>query len=403
MALSAIGVSAMASANMSNYTVSIPYQNTYLLPDGFNGNVSYTFVNGTDVPGNSSLNALFEKASQAPFISYSQEFLDMLGPNASPELVEDRSSTGDDFAFEAGVWVPELDEVWFTSSISKPPVTPYRFNLQNHSVTPLQTSGVPPYNLNGGYYYEGKVWFASFPDNGTYRGGIMSVDVKTLHAEMLLNSYFGLPFNGPDDIVWVRRGNKSYMFFSDLALPATPGKYFQNPPRKQIPSNVWRWDPQEEVLLPVISRNELDPNGIRVSPDMKTLYVTDSNGTAMSGPAVDSWMGPFIYSYRLDEDVMPTNRKQFGLVRQGIADGMHVDDQGRVWTGEYEGVVVRNKHGKVLGVFNSQFFLASRNADALPLANFALAGNVLVVQAVERLWTVKLAETVVARNSSIVN
>lgn len=136
---------------------------------------------------------------------------------------------------------------------------------------------------------------------------------------------------------------------------------------------------------------------------MKTLYVTDSNATESSGAAVESWLGPFIYSYHLDEDAMPTSRRQFGLVRQGIADGLHVDDKGRVWTGEFEGIVVRNKHGKVLGVFNSQFFMADKAADAVHMANFALAGDTLVVQAVTKLWTVKLAETVVARNSSIVN
>lgn len=251
----AIGASGFQFINLSSSTVAIPYEYTYLLPDGFTGNLSYTFANGTNVPGNASINNLFHSASQAPFIAYSQEFIDLLGPNAEPQLIEDRTAQEDYFAFEAGVWVPELDEVWFTSSVYKPPIVPYRFNLKNNSITTLNASGTPLHNLNGGYYYDGKVWFTSAPDNGTWRGGIISVDVRTLHAEMILNSYFGLPLNGPDDLVWVTRGNKSYMFFSDL--PYGIESFYTRP---QLPSGVYRWDPQEEVLLQVISRNEIDPN-----------------------------------------------------------------------------------------------------------------------------------------------
>ena len=102
----------------------------------------------------------------------------------------------------------------------------------------------------------------------------------------------------------------------------------------------------------------MNPNGVRVSPDMKTLYVTDSTGTfsgaapytPASGPGDVSWYGPYVYAYDLDERMLPVNRRVFAQVRQGIADGIHVDDEGNVWTGEYEGVVVRNPAGKVIGV-----------------------------------------------------
>jgi gluconolactonase len=101
--------------------------------------------------------------------------------------------------------------------------------------------------------------------------------------------------------------------------------------------------------------------------------------------------------------MMPVNRRVFGMARQGIADGIHVDDAGNVYTGEGEGVVVRNPAGKTIGVFNSQFFQADKHADALAMANFALAGDTLVFLSTTRLWTVKLAKTVVSQDSSIVN
>ena len=98
------------------------------------------------------------------------------------------------------------------------------------------------------------------------------------------------------------------------------------------------------------------------------------------------------------------NRKTFGLVRQGMADGVHVDDAGNVWTGEYEGVAVRNPKGKIIGVFNSQYFQADKDANAQPpIANFAIADDTLVFLSTTTLWTVKLGRTIVSSSSSIIN
>lgn len=198
------------------------------------------------------------------------------------------------------------------------------------------------------------------------------------------------------------------MYFTDLNF-AYLG--YSNLPPLQLPANVYRWDPQNQVVLPVISRNDVNPNGVRVSPDMKTLYVTDSVQTygeagpysPASGPGDAFWLGPYIYAYDLDANMIPVNKRVFGMARQGIADGIHCDDAGRVWTGEYEGAVVRNTAGKTIGVFNAQYFQEDKTAEAEPFANFALAGDTLVFLSTTRLWTIKLGQTVVARNSPIVN
>jgi gluconolactonase len=114
---------------------------------------------------------------------------------------------------------------------------------------------------------------------------------------------------------------------------------------------------------------------------------------SLSGPGFLSSESPAIYSFDIDEDLFPVNKRLIGIARNGIPDGIKVDDKGRVWTGEGEGIVVRNPKGKVIGVFNSETLLASPNP---PLANFALAGDTLVILAMTRLWTLKLAETVVS-------
>jgi len=141
--------------------------------------------------------------------------------------------------------------------------------------------------------------------------------------------------------------------------------------------------------------------GVRVSPDQRTLYVTSSVTTAQGNadPGLVS-NSPAIYSFDLDHRLRPTNRQVFGLVRDGIADGIHVDDAGRVWTGESGGITVRRDDGKVLGEFNRNFFVSANNA-TLPPANFALAGDTLVFTAVTKLWTIKLGATLVTAGSSI--
>ncbi|KAI9666277.1 MAG: hypothetical protein M1821_004212 [Bathelium mastoideum] len=374
-------------------TVLVPYEYTYLLPSGYSGDLNLTFVNGTKT-GNDTIDSLLHSASQAPFIAYDQEFSDILGANPATQLIEQRPS--DDFAYEAGVWVPERNEVWFTSAWSH---TIYSFNLATHFVAPLNTSErvIDP---NGGYYFEGKVYFATYRNNASYAGGIVSVDANTLQVEPVVNSYFGLRFNGIDDIAWATQGNNRYMFFTDLEYAYL---HYTNLPTTQVPANVWRWDATAQVLLPVIGRGEINPNGVRVSPDQRTLYVTDNDATNVVGAASASWLGPYIYAWDLNENMFPVNKRLFAMARQGIADGIHVDDAGRVWTGEYEGVVVRSPQGKVLGVFNSQYFQENKGVDGLPIANFALAGDTLVFLSTTRLWTIKLGQTVVSSSSTVVN
>ena len=102
---------------------------TYLLLDGFIGNTNYTFVNSTRT-SNARINKLFAKAKDAPFISYDQEFLDILGPNPEVKLVAERPNN--DFAFEMGVWIPERNEVWFTSPVSSQGITESAFIIQFH-------------------------------------------------------------------------------------------------------------------------------------------------------------------------------------------------------------------------------------------------------------------------------
>ncbi|KAH9816335.1 calcium-dependent phosphotriesterase [Teratosphaeria destructans] len=394
---------AQQSNNASNI-ISIPYEYTYLLPDGWSFNPNDTFVNSTTVPTNSStpyntstdnsINSLLSTAAKKPFISYDDSFLDILGSNPTPELVAQAST----FEFyEAAVWVPERNEVWFSTSVQQNSEIPGYvaiYSFETNSTYRLNgTKGGEITDPNGGYYFEGKVYFTTFASNTTYRGGIVSVNVTSLEVETVVNSYFGLPFDGIDDLVWVKQGNDRYLYFTDFyysnsAYPNITTADSIPVKRPSLPAGVWRYDPQEGTVLQVIGRNEISPNGIRVSPDQRYLV---------------SWIGPYIYRYELDQEMYPTTRRLFGTVRLGIADGLHVDDAGNVWSGEYEGVVVRSPKGKVIGVFNAEFFGAGFGEGGTPPAQFALAGDAFVYADVERVWVVRLGREVVSPESVIAN
>lgn len=123
LALATVNASARSNytANSKNTTTgviaSIPSSWTYLLPDGFYGNVNGSFINDTTT-SDSRIDSILHAATQAPFIAYDAELYDIFG-NSQITLIQDRTAENEIFPFEAGVWVPERDEVWFASDTSQ--------------------------------------------------------------------------------------------------------------------------------------------------------------------------------------------------------------------------------------------------------------------------------------------
>lgn len=105
-----------------------------------------------------------------------------------------------------------------------------------------------------------------------------------------------------------------------------------------------------------------------------------------------------IYVFDITDDGFPVNRRLFGIAQRGIADGIHLDNSGRVWTGEADGIVVRSPAGKVLGTFSALAIQGIPVVDSgkLPLANFALAGDKLVVLAYDKIYGVQLSGQIVS-------
>ncbi len=76
-------------------------------------------------------------------------------------------------------------------------------------------------------------------------------------------------------------------------------------------------------------------NGIILSPDEKTLYVTN---------------GPRLMAFDVQPDGSLTNQREFAKWEGGSGDGSTIDSEGRIYTTTNEGIRVISPGGKVLGL-----------------------------------------------------
>ena len=371
--------------------VMIPADLSYLLPEPYQGDINANFIDTTTQ--NSSINAVLAAARNATFYAYDQEFYTIVGPSPSIRVVPTQDAS---FAREAGVWASDYNQVWFTTAEDS---IPYAIlDLNDYSLQIPSNSSLFKLNpiLSGGEYFNGTVYFAGIGSkNQSLVPAVYSVDPVTGSASTVLNSYYGVPLNSVDDLAWVSpqssqtNTSQAHLFFTTLDLGANGETEFSD---AVLPNAVFRYTPSTKSLQAVISRADiLAPNGISADPSGKYLYVTDVALTALTGPGSNSSGSTAIYRFDLDEDCKPVNKHLIAIPRSGVADGIHIDDFGRVWTAEYNGVVVRNSQGRELGVFNGEQLVDEASARIL---NFALAGDKLVILGGDSVSVIQLAQNV---------
>ena len=247
-----------------NSIVSIPREHTYSLPNGFTSNISLPWTSSTKT-SNSSVNSLLASAANASFISYSSDFTSLLGP--APQLKLAASRPTENFAFEAGLWAWDRDEVWFTSSSAQFGNQSFVsiLNLKDNTLTTPQFDP-PVKGVNGGYYFNKTAYFTTIGSNA----GVVAIDPGTKSSKPILNSYFGLPLGFVDDITWMEHDGKAYAFFTTLG---SVGALVGGGP-SSLPTAVFRFDLQRGTLQPVIPQSDVQfPNGVRVNAKGTKLYV----------------------------------------------------------------------------------------------------------------------------------
>lgn len=176
---------------------------------------------------------------------------------------------------------------------------------------------------------EGRLVACEGADTGGNRR--VSITEKDGKVRALADNWKGKKFNSPNDLTIDRKGR---VYFSDP-------RFFGNDKREINTESVYRIDPDGTVTQ--LISDLANPNGVAVSPDMKTLYVADRKPN-----------GNRLLAYPLNEDGSVGAHKVLHDFAGGRGiDGMSVDTNGNIYgaagRGAQAGVYVFSPKGEKLG------------------------------------------------------
>ncbi len=187
----------------------------------------------------------------------------------------------------------------------------------------------------------------------------------------LAERYAGKRLNSPNDLVFARNGD---LYFSDppFGLPGT----FEDPARELSFSGVYRLAPDGTLTL--LTDQLRAPNGVALSPDERTFYVSNSDRER------PLWMAfPIGADGRLGSGVTFFDGRALAARWPGLPDGMEVDAAGNVFAAGPGGVHVFDAQGRQLG----SLLLGSATSNVA----FGASGRELYVSAGPALYRVRLA------------
>ncbi len=273
------------------------------------------------------------------FIIYADEFLEVIGRDPGYETVPNVN------AHEGPVYVRDWDAILFTTV----PVTTNipAFGDRNVAIGRLDAGSlkvstfVAETGMANGMTLdrEGHLLIC---EQGTLTTAarISRMNLKTKKLETVVDHWFGLPFNSPNDVVVKSDGT---VWFTDPAYGALQG--FRPPP---LAGNyVYRYDPSDESTSVVVDTFK-KPNGLAFSPDESILYVNDSG--AIEGPnTYYADLPHHIRAFDVAGGSHLVNERLFTVVTPLIPDGLKVDSAGRVYSSSGTGVQVFDTTGKILG------------------------------------------------------
>jgi gluconolactonase len=157
---------------------------------------------------------------------------------------------------------------------------------------------------------------------------IARLDLATRRSETLVDGVGGLPLNSPNDVAF---GPDGAIWFTDPSYGSEQG--FR--PAPSLPDAAYRLDPVTGEVAAVPW--EFDkPNGIALSPDGRTLYVSD-NGAPHHLVAFDVERG------------RAANGRVLAAGTPGHPDGLKVDADGRIYASDERGIRTLEPDGSVAG------------------------------------------------------
>ena len=144
-------------------------------------------------------------------------------------------------------------------------------------------------------------------------------------------------FNSPNDLVFDAQGN---LYFTDPPYGLEKGN--DDPAKELVFSGVFLLRPDGEVVL--LTDKLSYPNGVELSPDEKTLYVSVSDPKQPRIMAYDLKEDGTLGEGRVFFDAAPLSK-----TRQGLPDGLKTDARGNVFATGPGGVLLLSPEGKHLG------------------------------------------------------
>ena len=302
----------------------------------------------------------------ADFILFDEERgREVLGEDPSVDFMFELSP----FLHESPVFVPGLNKVFF-SELS-PSLPQYVIDLNSRPPALSEFLADPPiYVPNGGFYHKGRIYYSTAGSNASVAGksgqrpGIVTLDPWTNKTQVLLDNYYGLAFTGCDDIivdpgtgfVWFTAPYYSWWLeISDLA--------------PQLKSATYRFDPATGSTV-VVNDDMRSPNGIALSPDRRSLYITDTAAAGLSAPIALDVPSPGIAGLLFNDTGTRTVYK-FDLVDGGraivnkrpifydavgtVPDGLKVARNGLVVTATGNGLTVMDEYGDMVARVQTNF------------------------------------------------
>ena len=342
-------------ACVNNYASVLPYPFARATASNGSDPENDTFVD-TSVGSDDS----FAQLADATFVVFDRERgLDILGPAPQLEHVFD---TRNDSIHEAPVYVPGLNAIIF----SQPHQGVYQQKIINlNGSTPIidnYTTTPPVYAVNGGKYYKGKIYWASeasfsfpSPADGSainQTPGIYELDPSTGNVKTLLNNYYGQQLSSPNDLIIDSRGD---IYFTDSWY----GYAINVTTYPVLSPQTFRFRPSTGAVS-VVENTLGQPNGIGISPDGRTMYISDTGITDFEGVSPDAAPPRYTFNkfggravYAFDVNYAPpgnylTNKRPIWLAQTFAVDGLHVSREGYILGASGSGLDVLSEWGELL-------------------------------------------------------
>jgi gluconolactonase len=218
----------------------------------------------------------------------------------------------------------------------------HRLNTQTNEVSVLVAQSNESHGVSEDS--EGRLISAQALDGSTRIGVIYPPGKQAILAD----KYNGMPFSRPNDLIVAKNGG---IYFTDPGLTKQQAEELVKrnggtPLALRLPPAVYYIPPGKAPVR--IEDKLIRPNGVQLSRDETKLYVDDSNGD-------------HVIVWDIRRDGLVENRREFATLTgrsmrdnglggiKTFADGMTVDNDGRLYVATGGGIEVLSPQGQHLG------------------------------------------------------